>query len=128
MSGDSSEMAHPKFRIWLRPDGIAQCVWASGVATTLEDAIASTSALVELTGGRRVPLLVEPGEAATQDRAARLEFARQAENVSALALIVHSPLSRIMGNLFANVHQAVAPTQLFDDEDSAVAWLKQFTA
>ena len=45
MDRDSGVITHPKFRMWLRPDGIAQLVWAPRVAIVLEDATATIEAM-----------------------------------------------------------------------------------
>jgi hypothetical protein len=112
--------------MWLRPDGIVQLVWARRTAMVLEDAIAATEAMAQLTGGRRSPLLVDSHDIGPQDRPARTEFARRGDLVSAVALIVGTPLSRLMANFFLTVSKPVAPTRLFDDEASALAWLQAF--
>jgi hypothetical protein len=123
---DSGVITRPKFRMWLRPDGIVQLVWVRRTAMVLEDAIAATEAMAQLTGGRRSPLLVDSHDIGPQDRPARTEFARRGDLVSAVALIVGTPLSRLMGNFFLSVSKPVAPTRLFDDEASALAWLQAF--
>jgi hypothetical protein len=128
MNNESTELTHPKFRMWLRPDGIVQLVWGPGVAMGLEDAVAAIDAMTELTGGRRSPLLVDRHDAGPQDRPARVEFVRRGDLVAAVALIVATPLSRMMGNFFLNVSKPMAPTRLFDDEASALAWLQEFAA
>jgi hypothetical protein len=112
--------------MWLRPDGIVQVVWAQGTVMLLEDATAATEAVARLTGGRRSPLLADVREAGQSERPARLEFARRDDVVSAVALIVGTPLSRIMGTFFINVSRPPMPTRLFDDEASALAWLHAF--
>ena len=52
-------ITQPKFRMWLRPDGVVQLVWAPRVTVALEDAIQATAAMAQLTGGRQSPLLVD---------------------------------------------------------------------
>ncbi len=71
MDDDAGVITNPKFRMWLRPDGIVQLVWASGTVMTVEDAIAAIEAVTRLTGGRRSPLLVDVHDAGQVDRAAR---------------------------------------------------------
>jgi hypothetical protein len=126
MDHDSGVITHPKFRIWLRPDGIVQVVMIPRAAMGLEDAIAATEAMAQLTGGPRGPLLVDVGDAGQIDRPARNEFVGRADLVSAVAMIVRTPLSRMMGNFFLSVSKPAYPTRLFDDEASAVAWLQGF--
>jgi hypothetical protein len=126
MGDDSGVITHPKFRAWLRPDGIVSIVFASRVATDLGDALAAIEAITRLTGGRRSPLLVNLHASGPQDRPARAEFARRDDVASAIALIVDTPLSRMLGNFYLTVSKPITPTRLFDDEASAVAWLLEF--
>jgi hypothetical protein len=126
MGDDSGVITHPKFRIWLRPDGIVAMVFAPRIATDLADALAAVEAMTELTRGRRSPLLVNLHDVSPQDRSVRMEFARRGDLVSAVALIVGTPLSRVIGNFFLSVNKPVFPTRMFDNEASALAWLLEF--
>jgi hypothetical protein len=126
MDRETGVIEHPKFRMWLRPDGIVQLVWIPRTTALLEDAIATLAAMAQLTGGRRSPLLVDMRDTGPQSRPARLEFARRGDLVSAVALVVGTPLSRMAGNLFINMSRPPTPTRLFDTEASAVAWLQTF--
>lgn len=127
MEQDGSVITHPKFRMGLRPDGIVAMVFApSRVATDLAVARAAVEAMSQLTGGRRSPLLVSMHGSGPQDRSARSEFARRGDVVSAVALIVDTPMSRIIGTFFLAVNAPPYPMQLFDDEVSALAWLRGF--
>jgi hypothetical protein len=128
MGDDSGVITHPKFRTWLRGDGIVAMVWAPRIATGLTDALAAVDAMTQLTGGRRSPLLVDMRDTGPQDRAARSEFARRDDVVSAVALVVDTPLSRMLGNFFLTVNKPLYPTRLFDDDASALAWLQAFVA
>jgi hypothetical protein len=126
VDNESAEVINPKFKVWVRPDGIVQIVWAPAAVMSYEDAIAATDAMTKLTGGKRCPLLVDAHDAGPQDRAARSEFARRGDLVSAVALLGATPLSRMVGNFFIAVSRPMAPTKLFNDESSALAWLKEF--
>ena len=121
-----SGVTHPKFRMWLRLDGIVQMTWASHVTINLEDAAEAISAMTELTGGRRSPLSVDLHDSGQPSRPARLEFTHREDLVSAVALVVGTPLSRIMGNFYLGVSRPPYPVRLFDDEASALAWLRAF--
>ncbi len=126
MTDTSGEITNPKFRMWLRPDGIVQLVWEPGVAIRLDDAIASTDAMRTLLDGRPRPLLVDAHATGAVDKLARTEYARHSDLVSAVGLIVSTPLSRMTGNFFLRVTKPESLTQLFDDEASAAAWLIDF--
>ena len=126
MDRDSGVITHPKFRIWLRPDGIVQMVWAPRTTALLEDATAALEATAQITDGRRSPLLVDMRDTGPQDRPTRAEWTSRSDLSSAVALIVGTPLSRIVGNLFIRVNRPQFPVRLFDNEASALAWLLEF--
>ena len=117
---------HDKFRMWLRPDGIVVVVWVSGATALLEDATACLDAMAQVTGGRRSPLLVDMRDTGPQDRRTRAEWTSRGELLSAVALVVGTPLSRMLGNLLIMVNRPRFPVRLFDNEESALAWLKHF--
>lgn len=124
MDSEGTGISHPKFRMRLRPDGIVQLVWGPAVSMSLEDAVAAIEAMTSITGGRPACLLVDIHDAGPIERLARLEFVKGADLVVAVALVVGTPMSRMMGNLYLSVSRPTAPTRLFDDEASAVDWLR----
>jgi hypothetical protein len=126
MGQDASVITHPKFRMWLRPDGIVQVVWISRTTALLEDATATLEAMAQLTGGRRSPLLVDMRDTGPQDRATRAEWTSRSDLQSAVALIVGTPLSRMLGNLLLRANKPPFPVRLFDTEAPALAWLQGF--
>lgn len=128
MGNELVEVAGEKFRIWLRPDGIVEIRWTPAVPSGLEDARAVIAAMSAITGGVPAPLLVHTTDAGPQDRAARVEFVRRQEVVSAVALIVGNPLSRMMATFFTNVSRPDVPIRLFEDEAVAAEWLKDYLA
>ena len=119
-------ITHPKFRMWWRPDGIVVVVWVPRITASLEDATACVEAMARLTGGRRCPLLVNMLDTGPQDRKTRAEWTRRSDLLSAVALVVSTPLSRVVGNLFLSVSRPPFPVRLFDNEASALTWLKDF--
>jgi hypothetical protein len=119
-------ITHPKFRMWLRPDGIAVVVWVPRTTALLEDAVACLEATAQVTGGRRCPLLVNMLDTGPQDRKTRAEWTRRSDLLSAVALVVSTPLSRVVGNLFLSVSRPPFPVRLFDNEASALTWLRDF--
>ena len=125
MTSSCPTITHEKFRLWLRPDGLCEIAWEPHVPSGLEDAIASIEAMSALTGGRPAPLLVHTTDAGPQDRAARMEYVRRQGIVSAVALVVGNPLSRMMATFFINVSRPEVPIRLFEDEAVAIAWLKE---
>ena len=126
MNDDPSATTQPKFRMWLGPDGVVQMTWVSQAAIGLEDATAAIAVMTELTAGRRSPLSVDLRDSGPPSRPARLEFTQHGDLVSAVGLIVGTPLRRVMGNFFLRVSRPPYPVRLFDDEASALAWLRGF--
>ena len=126
MGTERAEITGEKFRIWLRPDGIAEIRWAPAVPSGTEDARAVIAAMSEITGGVAAPLLVHTTDAGPQDRAARVEFIHRQEVVSAVGLVVGNPLSRMMATFFINVSRPDVPIRLFEDEVVAAEWLKDY--
>lgn len=114
-----------KFRLWLRPDGIAEITWAPHVPSNIDDARAAIAVMTELTGGKPTPLLVHTENAGPQDRAARMEFIRHQEIVAAVALLVGNPLSRMMATFFINVSRPEVPIRLFENQTAALTWLAE---
>jgi hypothetical protein len=123
MSDDAGIVSYPKFQIWLRPDGIVQVLWKFASVMDGDDAVAGINALSQLTGARPAPLLVDARNAGVMSRTARVEFAKQSDTISAVAILVLTPLSRIMGNFYLSVSKPVLPTRILDNEEDAVAWL-----
>ena len=126
MEQHRSVITHAKFRMWLRQDGIVQVVWAPRATALLEDATATLDAMAQLTGGRRSPLLVDMRDTGPQDRITRAEWSSRSDLQSAVALIVATPLSRLLGTLLLRVSKPPFPIRLYDNETSAAAWLKGF--
>ncbi len=123
MSGETHEFVGDKFRLWIRPDGIAEITWTPHVPSGIEDARQAVQGMRELTGGRAAPILVHTTDAGPQDRAARMEFIGSQEVVSACALITGNPLSRLMANFFMNVSRPNVPVRMFDNDADAIDWL-----
>jgi hypothetical protein len=126
MDREKGVITHPKFRMWLRPDGIVQLVWIPRTTALLEDATAALEAMAQITAGRRSPLLVDMRDTGPQDRSARAEWTSRTDLSSGVAMIVGTPLSRMMGNLFIRMNKPPFPARLFDNEAPAIAWLKEF--
>jgi hypothetical protein len=113
----------------LKDDGILEYRYAAGAVVDLEFARAIVRSAMELLGDDApAPSLVEPGNVKELTREARTFFAESAENravASKVALIVESPATRIIGNVFMKVSKPRIPTKLFQDRDAAREWLRE---
>ena len=94
----------------------------------LADAVENVAAIGELSGGRRSRVLVDMRGVRSQSREARHYFAgEQAEQVTrAVALLIGSPVSRVLANFYLRLRRQRIPTALFNDEAAAVSWLLAF--
>lgn len=109
-------------------------VRVGGIEQTVDDARENVAASIELAGGPRLaPLLVDIARTAPLQSEVRHYYVGGAlhENFTAVGLLVEpSAMGRMMGNVFVRMIEAahegradVAPTQVFEDEASAIAWL-----
>jgi hypothetical protein len=115
-------------RTWLDDEGILHAEARPGAEQTLEDAEACVAFMWEVAGQRRRAILIDLRHAKAMDRASRAYYARPAtaRNQLAVALLVDSPLSRVLGNFYLGLSKPLTRTQLFTSEAAALAWLRPF--
>jgi hypothetical protein len=112
-------------KIRLRRDGIIHVVGLPGIELSQADARAIIAALVRISQGKKHPVLVDIRQAKTVDREARQDLTASTAP-TAVALVVASPVSQVIGNSFMGLNRAVIPLRLFTSEAEAVEWLKGF--
>ena len=115
-------------RIWLGEDGIVRTFTKPGAELTLADAKEQIAAIGKIGRGKGVPILVDFTNLKSQDREARTYFAGEetTKAVSACALLISSPLSRVIGNFYMGLNKPITPTKLFTSEAEAIEWLKGY--
>ena len=52
---------------------------------------------------------------------------RTASIQRATALLINSPVSRVIGNFFMGLNKPITPTRLFTDPDKAIQWLHTYS-
>ncbi len=99
----------------------------AGAEVTLDDARANVALCLQRNAGRR-PLLVDLREVRTQTAEARAYLAGpEGLRVSqAVGLLIGSPVSRVVDNLYLGLNKPAIPTRLFTSEEEAQAWLRSF--
>lgn len=92
-----------------------------------EDTVAR---LAQLTGGRSRPGLVDMRQVSGVSLEARriLTGAGAAAVFRAVAILVDSPLSRVIGNFFIGLNRPPYPARLFSKREAAISWLRSFRA
>ncbi len=108
--------------VWDETNEVARIEWPPGSVFGLEEARRSTTALIAL-GRGAVPLLVDMRNVAKFERDAREYFTQGHASARAVALLVGSPVTRMMANFFIGMRRMPVPIKMFDDEADAVRWL-----
>lgn len=126
MKKDMYEIENAK--IWLDNDGIFNIAVNPGARVTKTDIEEGNNLMKEIVGSCRVPLLIQMREVLSMEREARnlVQAEQQRTIVAAVALLVGSPVSMVIGNLFIGLNKLPIPTRLFTSESQARDWLKGF--
>ncbi|MCA9698873.1 MAG: STAS/SEC14 domain-containing protein [Myxococcales bacterium] len=113
--------------------GICTAGFAPGATVTMEDARASTKALLELQArhneGAAAPLLVNFKGLKSLPKEVRDYYAGEPSHTKtyeAVAILVDSALTRVIANFFIGFNKADKPVRLFDEREPAIEWLVQF--
>jgi hypothetical protein len=114
--------------VWLGEDGIARVIHVPGADVTLESAHETMAAYLKLNKGKRRPLFVDTKSMKSLEREARKYYAGEeaAKVACAVALIVDTPVSRVLGNFYLGISKPHLPTRLFSLEAEALEWLKGY--
>ena len=119
---------HRLFRAALRSDGILVYHPIPGLVITYEVACTVLEVGLEIIDGPK-PTLVLMQDMARVDRDARAFFASE-EYMTRLscqtALVVGSPVSRVIANFFVGLNRPSYPHKVFDDAERAITWLRGY--
>jgi hypothetical protein len=115
-------------KIWLGEDGIVRSIEPRAEAVTLAYTKEIFSAILKVSKGKKRPFLADIRKIKSVDRESREYFASEevSNAVSAIALLVSSPVSKVIGNFYMRLNNPVCPTKLFTSESEAIEWLKGF--
>jgi len=115
-------------RIWLGDDGIVRVIHNVDAVVTLEDAQEVMSTVMKLRSGVSRPLLVDSSSIKVLARDARQYLAGEdaAKVATAAAIIVGTPVSRVLGSFYLGLSHPKTPSKLFTSEKDALEWLKDF--
>lgn len=91
----------------------------------LADAQENIAVIAGLANNTRMPVLVDMRGVRSQSREARDYFGgpQAASATLAVALLIGSPVSRVLANFFLRLNSMRYPTRLFNDETIAITWL-----
>jgi hypothetical protein len=111
----------------LDPTGFVRATMRDGIDFELDDAVEAVAATWDVAGRTRRPVLVDLRGIHAQSRAARDYFngPEASAKFQRVALLVESPLSRVIANFFLRVRSPLIETRLFTDEPLAREWLSR---
>jgi hypothetical protein len=115
-------------RIWLDAEDILHVVYLPGSEHRRADAEEVVEVGWRLGNARRLRILVDGRRVKSVDREARIYYVGPVSTARgiATALVIASPLSRVVGNVYLSVNTPLTPTRLFTGEDEALTWLRTF--
>ena len=108
-------------------DGILCVTFREGARVTLEDAMESLAAYWSLVGSpKRVPVLVDMRRIASMSDDARRYFSGAETEAGSMgaALVIDSPISKVIANFMIAVNKPPFPTRMFTDPAEALDWLR----
>ncbi|MES2589165.1 MAG: hypothetical protein V4622_09300 [Bacteroidota bacterium] len=111
---------------WMGEDGIARTKVKTAAEVNLEFAKENSVAVNSLSKkGEKFPLIVDARGIKSMTRDARNQFSTRGRKtfVTSFAIIIDSPLSRVIGNFFMGINKPAVPTRLFESEEKAKEWL-----
>lgn len=113
---------------WMGEDGIARTTVKPAADVTLEEAKENSMAVNALSNGNTFPLLIDSRNIRSISKEARDFFSMNNRDscIVAFAIIIDSPLSKIIGNFFMGLNKPRVPARLFTGEKEAIKWLKEF--
>ncbi len=113
------------FETTLDPRGFIISRVAPLAEINLDHAKENSAKVRELSGDQVFPILVDIRKIRSISKEARDHFAMRGRKpgVVAIAMLVSSPLSRIIGNFFLGLNHPVVPTRMFTDREQAEEWL-----
>ncbi len=113
---------------WMGDDGIARTKIKPGSSITIEHASENSKAVTSLFKDKKFPLLVDSRDIRSMTKEARELFSTHGREtkINSMAVVIKSPISRVIGNFFLGINNPPVPTRLFDNPEDALKWLKQY--
>ena len=112
---------------WISPDGVLVWRFREGAVDTEETACEQVQKFYEM--GKDIvpaPMMIVMAGLVNQTAGARQYYSSSAmspKTASRVALILSSPVSRVLGNIYMGLTRPEVPTRIFTSEDKAFAWL-----
>ncbi len=117
----------PTSIMWFDDDGILCSVAKKIPPQTVEEAKKMMVEFRKITGGKKVCLLSDSTDSPPSDKEMR-DYAAEImpEIALAVAIISRSAVGRMAANLFFSIKKQPYPVKMFNEENEAKQWLKQY--
>ncbi|HEY0734977.1 MAG TPA: hypothetical protein VGD69_08730 [Herpetosiphonaceae bacterium] len=114
--------------ICLESNSLVRVTILPGAHQALDDARENGMIMRNIMQGREYRALVDLRQMKSQDREAREYYTQPGHTpgLVAIALLIGSPMSRVIGNLYMGFSKSDIPTRLFTSEAEALRWLETF--
>lgn len=113
---------------WMGEDGIARTCVKPNIDIVLEHAIENSKVVTSFYVDKKFPILIDSRNIKSMSYEARHHFSAHGRETktNAFGIIIGSSISRVLGNFYLGINKPIVPTKLFDNEQDAINWLKQF--
>ena len=115
-------------KVWLGDDGIIRLVSLGVSSEGVTIARENWEAINQVSQGKIRPVFADIRNVKTVGAEERRFYARveTKDLFSAVAMLVDSPLSRVIGSFFLGLNRLPIPIRLFTSEEHALEWLRGF--
>lgn len=108
------------------PDGILYS-YSKNPKRTVKNISENVALVKQITGGKKVPLLIYLSKSPVPDKETRKFSSEQLPNVyTAMAMVSSSGLAQFIMNILFKFKPPPIPMKSFSDDEEAKDWLKQF--
>lgn len=116
----------PYMKLW-KQESILFCSYSDKLNVDLKIAKHCVKSRLDFSEGASYPVLIRLQGVCSITKEARDYFGEEGSKfIKAGALIIISPLTKILGNIFLNINQPKVPTRIFTNEKDAIEWLKKY--
>jgi hypothetical protein len=118
-----------KGKVLLYSNGILHQTYHVGINMTKEDSFAEIELYMnEYCRDMKRPILVDIRNIKSVSKESRSIYSSEETGkcLSAAALLIGNPVSRIMGNFYLGLNKTIMPVRMFTSVEEATDWLKTF--
>jgi len=126
-STEKTEIVLRNGKVWRDDNGIIRYTVLEGVVERIENAREMISAIRSITGNEKHHTLIDIRGLKSTDKETRDYYASkevfEAANGGACAILVGSPITAVIGNMFIRVNTPLYKVKLFHSVEKASDWL-----